>query len=60
MTNNFKDRSINENEWEKEWLNELTPIPDSEDFGDIWLKVADEMGINVIRINKIEEFNDGK
>ena len=60
MTNNFKDRSINENEWEKEWLNELTPIPNSEDFGDIWLKVADEMGINVIRINKIEEFNDGK
>ena len=60
MTNNFKDRSINENEWEKEWLNELTPIPDSEDLGDIWLKVADEMGINVIRINKIEEFNDGK
>tara|TARA_Y100000996_G_C22336301_1_gene566638 strand:+ start:178 stop:360 length:183 start_codon:yes stop_codon:yes gene_type:complete len=60
LTNNFKDRSINENEWEKEWLNELTPIPDSEDFGDIWLKVADEMGINVIRINKIEEFNDGK
>lgn len=60
MTNNFKDRSLNENEWEKEWLNELTPIPDSEDFGDIWLKVADEMGINVIRINKIEEFNDGK
>ena len=60
MTNNFKDRSMNENEWEKEWLNELTPIPDSEDFGDIWLKVADEMGINVIRINKIEEFNDGK
>tara|TARA_B100000085_G_scaffold276627_1_gene295996 strand:+ start:966 stop:1127 length:162 start_codon:yes stop_codon:yes gene_type:complete len=52
----MKKRSINENEWERDWLKELDPVPDSENFGELWLKVADEMGINILTIE--EDKND--
>ncbi len=49
-------RELNKNEWSKEMLNNVEKIPKSENFGELWLRVADEMGINIIEI--IEEDNN--
>lgn len=46
-------RSINEeNECYRDRLKELDSIPDSENFGELWLKIADEMGINILTIEE--------
>jgi len=53
-------RELNKNEWSKEMLKNVKKIPKGEDFGDLWLKVADEMGINILKIEEEDKNDNGR
>ncbi len=53
-------RELNKNEWSEEMLKSVTKISKGENFKELWLKVADEMGINILKIEEIDKNDNGR